>query len=234
MKEKIVAFDENGRARSFLIIGTEKAIQLDSGIGMTDFKTEIPKYTDLPVILVNTHGDMDHVGHNEMFGERYVHEADLEKLRHARRGQIEDYNFIKDGDTFDIGGTVLEVVHMGGHSKGSIGLYDRENRIMFGGDVLTSENTFMFNPSIDKLEVKESFEKLMALDLDIDEWYSCHNETIIRNYKELLADSYKALCDYLEGKPETDILEMHLGPNVMKVKRYRYGCATILVERVEE
>ena len=39
-----------------------------------------------------------------------------------------------DGDIIDLGGRRLEVIHIPGHSPGSIALLDRDNRVLFTGD----------------------------------------------------------------------------------------------------
>ena len=46
------------------------------------------------------------------------------------------YRYCKDGDIFHLGGRDLEVIHIPGHSKGSICLLEREARMLFNGDSL--------------------------------------------------------------------------------------------------
>ena len=46
LKENLYAFDEGG-VRSFLLLGTEKAALIDTGLGAVDFKKELPALTDL-------------------------------------------------------------------------------------------------------------------------------------------------------------------------------------------
>ena len=40
----------------------------------------------------------------------------------------------REGDVFDLGGRMLEVIEHHGHAKGCICLYDRENGLLFSGD----------------------------------------------------------------------------------------------------
>lgn len=234
LAENIYTFEEGTRVRSFIVIGKEMAMVVDSGNGLVDFEKELPKLTNLPIILVNSHGDRDHISHNEQFETRYCHKDDYEKIKSLRPFEDEIYNFVDDGDVIDIGGYVYEVIHAPGHTPGSILLYDRANKIMFGGDTLTSINTFMFGVSTDCKMMKGGFEKVMALDLDVDMLLTCHDGCPIDNYKDLLHDSYMALCDYLAGKPETEIFRLTKGAHDKMVKRYVYGCASILPEVVEE
>lgn len=43
---------------------------------------------------------------------------------------------LKDGDIIDIGESKLEVIHVPGHSAGSIALYWKEGKVLFAGDTL--------------------------------------------------------------------------------------------------
>ena len=43
---------------------------------------------------------------------------------------------IRHGDVIDLGDRAFEVMHLPGHSSGSIGLYDRRNNQFFSGDVV--------------------------------------------------------------------------------------------------
>jgi len=43
------------------------------------------------------------------------------------------------GETFDLGGAVWEVIHIPGHSAGSIALYDRQSQILIPGDTVYAD-----------------------------------------------------------------------------------------------
>jgi glyoxylase-like metal-dependent hydrolase (beta-lactamase superfamily II) len=43
---------------------------------------------------------------------------------------------LRDGDEIDLGDRKITVLHLPGHSPGSIGLYDAENHALFSGDVV--------------------------------------------------------------------------------------------------
>ena len=45
-------------------------------------------------------------------------------------------DFISEGDTINFGNTVLDLIHLPGHSPGSIGFYDKSNKVIICGDVL--------------------------------------------------------------------------------------------------
>lgn len=61
----------------FLIAGEKQAMLLDTGVGMGDLKAQVEKLTDKPVIVVNTHGHVDHAGGNFQFDEVWLHADDF-------------------------------------------------------------------------------------------------------------------------------------------------------------
>ena len=48
--------DEFDCASIFLLVGTERALLIDTGIGVGDLKAAVEKITDKPVTVVITHG----------------------------------------------------------------------------------------------------------------------------------------------------------------------------------
>lgn len=62
-----------------LFVGNEKALLFDTGYGFGNLKEEIRKITNLPLIIVNSHGHLDHTNGNFQFEEEiYIHEKDVE------------------------------------------------------------------------------------------------------------------------------------------------------------
>ena len=64
-----------------LLIGTERALVLDTCYGIGDLYSEIKNLTNLPLIVVNSHGHMDHSCGNYQFDEVYIHSNDLELVK---------------------------------------------------------------------------------------------------------------------------------------------------------
>ena len=58
---------DQGMVRCFLILGTERALLLDTGAGECDLPGLIRTVTDLPLIVVQTHGDGDHTANSGSF-----------------------------------------------------------------------------------------------------------------------------------------------------------------------
>ncbi len=114
-----------------------------------------PVVTELglkPVILVNTHGHVDHVGANRDVKDHYsiplcLHAADRPLLENAQLSELSLFlgakesppadRFLKDGDEIPFGRSRLRVIHTPGHSPGSISL--RGDGYLFSGDTLFCE-----------------------------------------------------------------------------------------------
>ncbi|MFC1494863.1 MBL fold metallo-hydrolase [Thermodesulfobacteriota bacterium] len=63
----------------FIFLGDRKALLLDTAYGFGDLKGAVRKITDLPLIIVNSHGHLDHVCGNFQFDEDiYIHPKDME------------------------------------------------------------------------------------------------------------------------------------------------------------
>jgi hypothetical protein len=76
---------------------------------------------------------------------------------------------VSNGDTIDaLGG--LQVIHVPGHTPGSIALYQPQRHIMFFGDIIFNEGGLKVAPKIfnvDTAKVTEAAHKLAAYDIDI-------------------------------------------------------------------
>ena len=65
-----------------LLVGEEKALLIDTGYGFGDVKGAVREITDKPLMIVNTHGHVDHTCGNYQFEEDiYISEADMDLLR---------------------------------------------------------------------------------------------------------------------------------------------------------
>ncbi len=64
--------DEFDVASMFLLIGEEKAMLIDLGMGIGDLRGAIEMLTDKPLIVVCTHPDIDHTAHGREFDEIWM------------------------------------------------------------------------------------------------------------------------------------------------------------------
>ena len=92
--EDVWAIDEFGADIIYLVKGEKSAAVIDTGSGFGNLKKVIETLTDLPYVVLNTHGHLDHVGGNHEFGKAYLSEkdfkmADTEKLRSGWKKYVE-------------------------------------------------------------------------------------------------------------------------------------------------
>jgi glyoxylase-like metal-dependent hydrolase (beta-lactamase superfamily II) len=71
-----------------------------------------------------------------------------------------------DGDSLDIGGFSLKIIHTPGHSPASICIYIRENKTLFTGDhILGIGTTVVDAPEGDMTQYIDSLQKLLSYDI---------------------------------------------------------------------
>jgi glyoxylase-like metal-dependent hydrolase (beta-lactamase superfamily II) len=140
--EKSWRIEENG-VRSFLFVGTEKAMLVDTGFGTGNIREVVESLTKLPVMLVNTHADGDHLGCNKLFDKAYMHPAEFDRY-HQKMGYEFTAEPLWEDDIIDLGGRCFEVILIPGHTPGSIVLLDAENKVLIGGDSIQAGNIYMF------------------------------------------------------------------------------------------
>ena len=68
--------DEFDCCSLFLIVGTERALVIDTGVGVGDFRGFVESITTKPYDVVMTHGHTDHMGGAGFFDTLYMHRAD--------------------------------------------------------------------------------------------------------------------------------------------------------------
>ena len=170
---------ENSAVFMDLIVGSHHALLFDTGYGYGDLRSLIRTITDLPLYVVNSHGHVDHACGNAQFGGAFIHPADVSLcLEHngpqMRKAELEvavvppDFDLdahlalgpgeltpVGEGDTFDLGGVTLEVVHLPGHTAGSIGLWCPERELLYVGDAMNCF-VWLFLPESQSLDTYTS------------------------------------------------------------------------------
>lgn len=81
-----------------------------------------------------------------------------------------------DGDTIDLGGTVLEVIHVPGHTWGSVVYLDRARRILFSGDACNSNTLLNLPCSTSIAGYKAALEHLNSHRKDFDILLTGHDQ----------------------------------------------------------
>ena len=139
---------ENDGVRFFLLKGKEKALLVDSGMNVKGVREMAEHLTDLPIVLLNTHGDIDHVGGNDEFPSFMMHPPEAANY-YGMQKRIGIIDPVYDGDIIDLGDRKLEVMLTPGHTPGSIMLLDTSKGVVFSGDSIQDGNIFLFGPMRD-------------------------------------------------------------------------------------
>ena len=192
--------------RFFLLAGKEKALLIDTGVTGLDLRSLISPHTDLPVQLLNTHADRDHIAGNSKFREYYMHPSEAAFYRNVQHGSGKMLP-VFDGDPIDLGGRILEIIHLPGHTPGSITVLDRENRCLIGGDPIQEDgHIFMFGEQRDMEAYIAGLERLMKRE-DFNYIYPSHaKEKVSRDVIPQLIDGAKNI---LAGKVPGEEIEVH-------------------------
>ncbi len=116
-----------------------------------------------------------------------------------------EYKFVKEGDIFDLGGITLEVYELPGHSKGSIGLYSKEHKALFCGDVVENNhyNNYTVHPKYASPPdvMYKTFTKM--LELDIQNVWPAHGD--LPAGRQLIEDSRDMLVEWAhQADPSKD------------------------------
>lgn len=147
INENTVRIEDEG-VRFFLLEGADKAVLIDTGMNTPDAKEIAESITDLPLSLINTHADIDHISGNSSFDMFYMSSAEAENYAFATHQAVKDVKAgiipVKEGDIIDLGGRPLEIIDNPGHTPGSIAILDVKNRVLIGGDAIQDGNIFMF------------------------------------------------------------------------------------------
>jgi glyoxylase-like metal-dependent hydrolase (beta-lactamase superfamily II) len=74
---------EPSHVNTWLIAGRDRAVLLDTGLGIAPIRPVAERLTDRPVSVLNTHAHFDHIGGNHEFDEITIHELGASALEHA-------------------------------------------------------------------------------------------------------------------------------------------------------
>jgi len=222
IRDNFWAIEEQG-VRSFLFVGDENAILVDTGFG-GEIKAFCETLTSKPITLVTTHADGDHVGGDEQFDEHYMHPVEFDRYE-IKNNKTVRAKPIWEGDVLKVGEYELEVMLVPGHTPGSIILLDRKHRFIISGDTVQGGTIFMFDDGRNLKAFKHSMLRLKALaDSGVfDTVYASHGDA------ELGADiieDHLILAEQLlsgEAKPLDEPIPEWLaakGPSI-------YGCGRV-------
>lgn len=131
--------------------GRDDAFIVDPGDGLHPLMLALQASKRRLAAILLTHGHFDHILAAQSLNELhdapvFIHAGDAEMLDDPAKSaympevcQLEpptDLPREHYGETIEVCGTTLKVLHTPGHSKGSVCLYDAEGGILFSGDTL--------------------------------------------------------------------------------------------------
>jgi glyoxylase-like metal-dependent hydrolase (beta-lactamase superfamily II) len=187
----------------YLIVGKQRALLFDTGMGISNVKKLTAELTRLPIIVLNSHTHDDHVGGNWQFDTIYGMDTDF--TRQNARGSREDAqaeitpdqicgtlpkgfdaksyatrpwkitHYIHDGERIELGGRTIEVIATPGHTPDAISLIDRANGLLFTGDTYYPAPIWLFRPETDLKAYAASISRLNALEPDVKLVLGAHN-----------------------------------------------------------
>jgi glyoxylase-like metal-dependent hydrolase (beta-lactamase superfamily II) len=207
---------------SYLVVGRDRALLFDTGMGMGDIHAVVSALTDRPVVVLNSHTHIDHVGGNHAFAQ--ILALDLPYTRGHARGMthadvadevapgafcapvagLDTAAFatrpwritgtVHEGSVIDLGGRLLEVLQVPGHAPDAIALRDVAHGLLFTGDTFYEGPIYVFGPGSDFAAYTRSVERLAALTPKSRKLLTAHNVPVSDPaYLAALRDATRAI-----------------------------------------
>lgn len=154
------------RCNIWHIRGRDYDLVVDTGMGLDPLKHWVMQQTDRPIKAIVTHSHFDHSGCLHEFEVRLGHRLEADILANpTNSGMVYDgpwtrieivdqkqhpvyspqtyqvkaaplTGYLDEGDVLDLGDVAYQILHLPGHSPGSIGLWDLKSKTLFCGDAL--------------------------------------------------------------------------------------------------
>jgi glyoxylase-like metal-dependent hydrolase (beta-lactamase superfamily II) len=192
---------------SYLIVGERQALLFDTGMGLAPIRPVAESLTRLPILVLNSHTHWDHVGGNAEFeavlgvDDPYAREnaggwdhgavasevapenvclaklpgfdPDAYRVRGFRADPL-----VSEGHLVDLGGRVLQVLRVPGHSPDSIALHEPDRRLLWSGDTFYEGPIWLFFPGTDLDAYARSVSRLAALAPSLDTVFPAHQTPV--------------------------------------------------------
>lgn len=207
-------------ANLYVVRGSKLDLVIDTGVGLWDFASFLRGKKLIgtkPYCAVATHIHFDHAGGLHQFENVAIHTAEATALEQGDSYEAfcvffesecgkkphegwkpQDYKLkaaaptrlLNDGDVFDLGDKQIEVLHLPGHSRGSIVLFFREKGILFSGDVVYDGTLYDFLPYSNVPDYVRSFERLVDLAPSVERVLPGHGKFFDSQRLTTLSNSY--------------------------------------------
>jgi len=173
-----------------LLIGTQQALLIDTGHGFGDLHGFIKELTgEKPLIIVNTHGHLDHTSGNAQFDQPvFLHEQDFalckkhtsaETRKNAAGGATLPDGFapevyanrgtgnitpLVEGAVFDLGGMTVRAIPATGHTAGSTAFFYEEEKWLYVGDATNPYCWLWMEEACGRAAYLATLDKFIALE----------------------------------------------------------------------
>jgi glyoxylase-like metal-dependent hydrolase (beta-lactamase superfamily II) len=181
------------RSNIWHLRGRDLDLVIDTGMGLGILSAALDLTPGKPVLAVATHVHVDHVGSLHEFDDRAGPRAEApafatmdDKITYADAFRALKYAvstkpcdtwsakhyrltpapltwILDEGDVIDTGDRVFTVLHLPGHSPGSIGLLDERDGLFFSGDAIYDDKLYDDLPDSDR----DAYRATMARILDL-------------------------------------------------------------------
>lgn len=177
----------------YLLVGTNQAVLIDTGLGIANIRSIVESITSLPILVITTHIHWDHIGGHKHFEDIAVYEKEVEwlseefpiPLQMVKKNltlkpcnfpngfEIGDYSIFQgqptcimhDSDIIHLGNRNLKVIHTPGHSPGHCCFYEEDRGYLYSGDLIYSGCLDAFYPTTDPFDFMQSVNKIRNLQI---------------------------------------------------------------------
>ncbi|MDP9076791.1 MAG: MBL fold metallo-hydrolase [Bacteroidota bacterium] len=195
---------------SYLILGKDKALLFDSGMGLDTISIVVKELTKLPIVVLNSHTHPDHIGGNNEFSDilamntgytktnaadGYLHNnvkwevnpasfclpcLPHEDTAHYYIKPFKVLRFIKSGFIINLGGRNLQVIATPGHTPDAICLYDKQVGYLWCGDSFYEGPILLSSDGTDLKAYQQSINRMAQLAAKSTRVLPAHNLPIAK------------------------------------------------------
>lgn len=207
------------RCNIWHVKGRDFDLVIDTGMGLDSLKRWVQQHTNRPIKAVVTHSHFDHSGCLHEFDVRMGHKAESSIMAKPTnkltvfegawtRIAIVDLNqhpdfsahtyavkaapltdYLDEGDVVDLGNRVFQILHLPGHSPGSIGLFDPQTKTLFSGDALYDGELLDSLYHSDQAVYLQTLERIETLGAEV--FHAGHYPSFGKTRMRKLIDAYR-------------------------------------------